>query len=244
MNAIRALLLIIALASCNKESAPDCFKRAGSEATEVREPGTFNRIELRDYIHYELAEDSLYRIEITAPENLIGKITTTIEDGQLLVRNENTCNFVRSFKQRIVVRIYAPSFPDVQNYSTGDLRTTGTIRSAYFKLENRQAAGRIFVRLDNDSASIFTHTGVCDVTLTGSTGTIHLFSQGVGLLDASALFSHSAYVNNSSIQDVQVRCSDYLFALVRLSGNVYAYGNPAQVSRQELSTGRLILVDE
>ncbi|MFN9975774.1 MAG: hypothetical protein ACK58T_38360, partial [Phycisphaerae bacterium] len=73
---------------------------------------------------------------------------------------------------------------------------------------------------------------------------IHLFSQGVGLLDASALFSHSAYVNNSSIQDVQVRCSDYLFALVRLSGNVYAYGNPAQVSRQELSTGRLILVDE
>ena len=242
----RTFIFFIAILciSCNKESAPDCFRKAGDEASELRLLEPFDRIELRDYIHYELTESDVYQVEITGPKNLLHKIECTVNDGQLLVRNTNTCNFVRSFRNAITVRIYAPSFPDIQNYATGNVRTTGTIRTSPFKIENRNAAGEIRLRLDNDSLSVLTHTGVCDVMVEGQCHAANFFSQGVGLLDASGLHAAYAFVNNSSINEVRVRASEYLFALIKLDGDVLVYGNPGFVDEQDEGPGQLIYAGE
>lgn len=234
------IVLALCCMACNKESAPDCFRKAGDEATEQRILESFDRMELRDYIHYELTESNEYKAEITGPKNLLHKIECTTSNGQLLVRNANTCNFVRSFRNAITVRIYAPSFPDIQNYATGNVRTTGTIRTSPFKIENRNAAGEIRLRVDNDSLSVLTHTGVCDVVIEGECHTANLFSQGVGIIDASELHAAYAFVNNSSINDVRVRVSDYLFALIKLDGDIFVYGNPGFVDEQDEGPGQLI----
>jgi len=242
----RIIFIVFALfcAACNKESAPDCFRKAGDEATEERILEAFERIELRDYIHYELTESDKYKAEITGPKNLLRKIECTVSDGRLIVRNGNTCNFMRSFRNAITVRIYAPSFPDIQNYATGNVRTTGTIYTSPFKIENRNAAGEVRLRVNNATLSVLTHTGVCDVRIEGECNTLNLFSQGVGVIDGSALQASYAYVNNSSINAVSVRASDYLFALIRLDGDIYVHGNPGFVDQQDEGPGQLIYAEE
>lgn len=234
------LSIVLLLWSCNKESAPDCFKSAGEATTEKRELFPFTSIELNDYIQIELYDTTSYFVEITAPKNLIPEIETEVREGQLRVRNHNTCNFVRSFKKKLTVRIYAPAFPNIQNKGTGDITGINEIRSSYFKIENHHAAGAIRLQLNCDSTLIATHTGVCDIYLSGVSPKTSLFNQGYGVIDSRNLISSHVFINNSSISDVYAYSTEYLYASLRFSGNIYYLGHPNQVDSEIKGSGHLI----
>lgn len=229
-----------ALISCNKENAPDCFQSAGSYTTVKRDLETFTSIELNDYIQVELYDTNAYFVEITAPRNLIPDIHTDVKMNQLKVENKNTCNFVRSFKNKITVRIYSPDFADIQNRGTGDITSINTLNCTYFKLENRHASGTIKLDLQTDTTLIATHTGVSDCILRGNSGKTSLFNQGLGIIDARALVSNECYVNNSSINDVYVHSNGYMYSAVYFSGNIYYAGQPTLIDFDRRGTGSLI----
>jgi Putative auto-transporter adhesin, head GIN domain len=218
------MILGSVLSSCNKENAPDCFQSAGSFKTVKRNLEAFDMIELRDYIQIELYDTTEYFVEITAPQNLIPEIETNIHNGKLKIENKNTCNFVRSYKNRITVRIYAPQFNDIQNYCTGDIKCINTISSSIFKLENRNAAGTIQLDVDVDSIWIATHTGVSDVVAKGESTITNIF-------------------NNSSINDVYVNTHGYFFALIEFSGNIFYTGVPNHIDSDIKGNGRLVHIE-
>lgn len=234
------IVAIITFLSCNKEHAPDCFQKAGEVKTMWRDIDAFTSLELRDYLNVELVDSSDYAIQLTGPGNLLPEISTEIEQGKLTIENRNTCNFVRSFKNKITVRIFAPDFSDIQNYSTGDITSVGILTSDEFRIDNRNAAGTITVQLDVDTAVISTHTGVCDVVVKGESIITQLFNQGVGVIDARDLHTTDAFVNNSSINDVFVNTNGYFFALIEFSGNVYYTGTPNHIDQSVRGEGRVI----
>ncbi len=233
------IILFILLTGCNKENAPDCFQSAGTQQTVTRHLSPFHIIELNDYIQVELYDTSAYYIEITAPKNLIPDISTKVDDGKLIIANHNTCNVVRSFKHRIRVRIYAPEFPNIQNYGTGDISSINTLVSSFFKIENHHAAGTIRLKLHVDSCLIATHTGVSDCYLVGNCSKTQLFNQGLGVIDARNLISNQSFVNNSSINDVYVNSNDYLYGAIYYSGNIYYTGNPNHIDRSIQGSGSI-----
>lgn len=237
------ILPVLMIFSCNKEKAPDCFQKAGEVKTISRSMEAFHSIELRDYLTIELADSSDFGVVITGPGNLLPEIITEVNDGKLLIENRNTCNFVRSYRNKIVVRIYAPDFSDIQNFGTGDVRTVGVLETPVFKLENRSAAGEIRLTLETDTAIIATHTGVCDVIAEGSSQITQIFNQGVGYIDARKLLTTDAFVNNSSINDVYVNTNGYFFALIEFSGNVYYSGTPNHIDQSVRGEGRLMPLD-
>ena len=219
-------MVLVASTSCNREDAPDCFQRAGEAKTVQRDLDEFYSIELNDYIQYELLDTSYFGVIISAPGNLISDIETQVSDGRLTISNTNRCNFVRSFKNRITVRICAPDFFDIQNYATGDISSVNELTGNRFSLENRGAAGVQRISLRTDTVNIATHTGVSDAVLDGACDVVYLFNQGLGKLDARDLQSNYAFVNNSSLNDVYVYSQDYLYGFIQFSGNIYYVGNP------------------
>jgi hypothetical protein len=240
-----AMVVAIALTmfGCNKENAPDCFQSAGEVTTVKRNIDSFDILELRDYVQIELYDTSTFFVEITAPRNLISDISTEVRDNKLKIENRNTCNFVRSFKNRVHVRIYAPRFSNIQNYSTGNVSCVNVISDPIFKIENRNAAGTIDLHIDADTATVATHTGVCDVKVRGTSLITNLFNQGLGTVDARELITTDAFVNNSSINDVFVNCNGYFFAYIAFSGNVYYNGNPNYIDRDIQGDGKLIAIN-
>jgi hypothetical protein len=234
------LVMLLILSSCNKENAPDCFQSAGAYKTVERSLDVFSTVELNDYIQYELCDTNYYGVVITSPGNLIPDIETEVNDGKLTIHNRNTCNFVRSFKKKITIRICAPTLLHVLNFSTGDIRTVNPIHVSRFLFENRQAAGLHQLEMDADTVDIKTHTGVCDVILTGNANEVFLFNQGLGILDARTLNASKAFVNNSSINNVYVNANDYLFSFIRSSGSVYYSGSPEIIDADIQGQGRLI----
>jgi hypothetical protein len=237
---IVAITLLLCVVSCNKENAPDCFQSAGEYTTIERGLDSFVTVELNDYIQYELCEATFFGVVITAPRNLIPDIETEVKDGRLIIHNRNTCNFVRSFKKKITIRICAPSFTDVQNFSTGDIRTVNAMRSSKFLMENRDAAGVHQLEMDADTVIINNHTGVCDVVLQGRTQVVALFNQGLGTLDARAVTASKAFVNNSSVNKVFVNSTDYLFTVINSSGSVYYSGSPSLIDLEIQGQGQLL----
>jgi hypothetical protein len=216
---VTALLLLVA---CSKPSAPDCFQSAGDNALEVRTIASVRSIEFRDDIDYELSQADQWSVQVEGPKNLLNDIETSVEGQKLFIRNNNTCNWVRSYKKRIRIRVYGPlSTLYVENFSTGGVKSVGTLQLDTLVWNNRQAAGTIELELDNAFASIQSHTGVADVNLHGAVEKLELFNQGVGVMDARKLMAQNAFVNNSSINDVYVNAVSYLFAYGQYSGNVY-----------------------
>lgn len=204
----------------------------------------WSQIELRDYLQIELVDSSEQFIEIEGPGNLLGDIETSVQQGKLMIRNNNTCNFVRSYKHRITVRIFSPAFPDIQNYGTGDVKSLNRLVSSSMKFENRDAAGNIQLEVLTDSMIVATHTGVCDVVISGQSNITTLFNQGLGVVDARNLESTDSFVNNSSINDVYVNSNGYFYGHITYSGNIYYTGNPNYIESNILGRGRIMRLQQ
>jgi hypothetical protein len=226
------MIVLSVIVSCNREDAPDCLQRAGEVKSVQRDLDDFTSIELNDYIQYELLDTAYFGVIITAPGNLISDIETDVIEKKLSIRNSNKCNFVRSYKNKITIRICAPDFRDIQNYATGDITSVNVLSGNRFSLDNRNAAGVQRISLQTDTVNLASHTGVSDAILLGDCDVVYLFNQGVGKIDARALVSNYAFVNNSSLNDVFVFSQNYLYGYIQFSGNIYYGGNPEGVDRE------------
>lgn len=235
-------LCMLVLTSCDKESAPDCFKKAGEEVTVRRDLDAFYEIEITDYLFIELIQSADRHIEVVGPKNILPKIITEVSDGKLFIENKNTCNFVRSFKNRVTIKIYAPSFTYITNRGTGDIKSIGELSGTYFKIENKHASGKIEIEFVGDSLAAYTQTGVSEMIIKGEVTKAELFNQGLGMMDARDLQSHEAYVNNSTINDIYVNTDGYLFGRIDFSGNIYVRSNPTQIDQAITGSGKIIAI--
>ncbi len=238
------IILVVAsllLFGCDKEDAPDCFQKAGNEATVVRElDHRIRKIEITDMIELELVQSEENFIEITGPENLLPEIITEYSNGdELKISNDNTCNFVRSFKVKFTVRIYS-DVEEILNLGEGSITSINTIERDYFLLENEQTSGDIDLDFNCDSVFVLMHNGVSKIHLSGSAQETHLYHNGLGTFDASNLISEYTSVNQSSINDIHVHSNHYLFVYLSSRGNAYYSGSPSNIDLDREGSGELI----
>lgn len=242
----RSLILLLVIGwmlSCNRESAPDCFQTGGVDASEHRILSAFDKIELRDYIHYELLQSSDYAVEINGPRNLLNDIITDVKDGKLLVSNGNTCNFVRSYKRGITVRISAPRFGAIDHFGSGDVSSIDTLNQSRFEMNFRHATGHVNLKLHCDSVSLLMHTGSADCNASGFAKTTELFANGLGFLDASGLNTDNVFIRQSSIQTLKAQATGYMYCLILSRGDVQMFDHPQGADIEDLGSGDLVFMN-
>lgn len=231
------------LLACNREDAPDCFQAGGEERNVYRLLPNFNAIELRDYIQFEFAQSEEYAVEIRGPGNLLNDIVTDVRDGKLFISNQNTCNFVRSFKRKIYVKIYAPRFGEIDHYGSGDVSSADTLYQSRFLMNFRHATGHADLKLHCDTVSIFMHTGSADCVASGFANTTELFANGLGFLDASDLHSTNVFIRQSSIQTLKARGTAYMYCRIQSRGDVVMYEQPIDSDVENFGSGELIFMN-
>lgn len=230
------------LSSCNKPDAPDCFQKAGNEATITRLlDSPPNRIHLEDNIDLEIFWSDQNYVEITGPENLIPEITTHTKNGFVWISNENTCNFVRSLNPTFVVRLYLQ--PDFLEYmGAGNVSSPIPIEGSFFTMDIQDASGRLELSFASDSIECLVSSGVSDVRLSGSTRVAGLFNQSLSVLNASQLESEITLINSNSINDIHAKALEYLYVNLQSSGDVFVHGNPS-VESVITGSGSLIITE-
>ena len=235
-----ALCALVFLFSCNKENAPDCFKTAGEVQTETRDLGSFTQLELNSNLKYELIDTNFCGVEIQGPKNLLPKIDAQLSNGILKIENTNTCNFLRSYEHTIRVKLYFDSLTNIQNFSTGSVVSLNELKGSKLVIENKHANGRVELRLNCDTVYCGSPAGANDSYLSGTVNIAQLYSDAYGIIHAESLNANQVYINNSSLQPIYAKASDYAFVQIEDAGNVILKQTPALYDYVRNGSGELI----
>ena len=78
----------------------------------------FHVLELNDRIDLVLEERAVGTLSVEAGRNLLGQVETEVRESMLVISDRNTCNWVRSFKPRITVRVsdFSGRFPHTERH--------------------------------------------------------------------------------------------------------------------------------
>jgi Putative auto-transporter adhesin, head GIN domain len=234
-------LSVLLLSGCQREQWDDCITSAGPMRDEERSVGDFHTIDLDDRVDLVIEERAFGSVSVEAGNNLLGQITTEVNDGILSVRNEMRCNWVRSFKPRVTVHVPVDQVAKLVLRGTGNVTCADTIIRDRFELEQWSAQGSTDLLLNVTSCSIALHSGAGDVTVHGRCmQTADLFSGIQGAIDATDFQSRFVNVNNSGIADIRCWVTEQLDVQLRDVGDVYYRGDPFNVQSTITGSGSLI----
>jgi hypothetical protein len=232
--------VVVTAASCTKEHMGDCFKSTGDIVTEERSLATFDQLEINDHI-FVFIEQGPQRIEVEAGENLQEFVTTDVtSDGTLVIENTNRCNWVRSYKKKVNVRIWVPNLSKITQNGTGDVLGTGTLNFPIFEYNTIGGPGDLEMTLNSDSASFFLETGPGDVHPSGMANYMYVYHSGNGFANCSNFLVDTVHVNNTSTGDFRVHSNKFLNVEIYNSGDVFYKGQNGDIRTNITGSGELI----
>ena len=236
-------VLCLAMVGCNKPGAPDCFKSAGDDSVEVRLQGVeVESLDIADLFVTEIypTEDEP-SVVILGPNNLIEEIDTNFENGELTIRNNSTCDWVRDLSIRMKVRIYTSSLNHINYNGTGGLSFADTLNTPYFRFDSDEGVQDAHLLLNSDSTEIVIQEGQCNVFLEGRAWKLSIFNRGLGKVLTSECESEVVLCHNAGPNLMEVRSYFYLYAKIASSGNIAYQGDPdVQLDVDPSATGQLI----
>jgi hypothetical protein len=240
MKIIPALIIIVLLLNgCNKDNGV-CVSPTGKTITRERQALSFRSVEVNDNINLILTQDTaVNRIIVEAGENLIDGITTEIDSGKLVLRNQNSCNWLRSFKVPVNVYLTFTRLDTIIFQAAGNITCTNDWKNYSVYMEVIEGAGKIDLKIQAYRSYFMVRYGTTNINLTGNSEVSTLISYGFGPLHAENLISKFNYISCYSSNDMFVYSSIDLAVEIGNIGNVYYRGDPATISTKYFSEGRL-----
>lgn len=204
----------------------DCLKSTGSVVTEIRELGEFNRIEVFDNANVFIHFGESTKAEIEAGSNLLKLIETEIVGETLYIRNNNKCNWVRSFEVPINIHLTCTNLNEIVARGVGNIETVDTINNYEFFAEQWESSGTVKLRLNTSGVYLKSNTGPADFECIGNTDYLYAYSSSYGIFKLEELTSGDAYIWNKGTGDIYVNASNSLEIILDYIGDVYYTGNP------------------
>lgn len=237
LTAIAPFILLL-ITSCDEK--PDCFKGTGPLTSEERSTTTIRHIELLCNADVIIHPDTVNRIKVTAGANLIGKIETEIKDDMVWIRNNNHCNWVRSFDPTIKVEIWTDDLLTIRtDDSNGDVTFSDTLHVHEFRFDSFSSLGIYHLLLDADIATLALHNGPADFYGEGNIEVAYYYSSGYGIMDFRNITADLIFMNNRGTNDMFVNAQSRIEARIEDSGDIFYRGNPV-VQKVITGSGRML----
>jgi len=239
---IKILILVMALSltQCGKDEGT-CISSTGKTITQDRSGTPYHYVEVNDNINLILTQDSVNTgITVEAGENLIDGITTDISNGRLVLKNTNSCNWLRSFNIPVNVYLNFTQLDTLIFRAAGNITCTNewTNYSVFFNVI--EGGGQADLKLNVFRSFLYIQYGTVTVNVTGFSQVTYISSRGYGPMHAENLYSKFTYASTYSPNDVFVNAIVELGVEIGNIGNVYYRGDPAEISTNIIGGGKLI----
>ena len=220
----RSLFIVFLLALFVSSCKPAPWTN-GKPTTETRYfDEEISTIHVYHDINVILIEDDEFRIEVTTGENLMEKITSTVENGVLYLKNENIRNWIRSYDYPLEVKIYHNSINKVNYESWGDLKSEGYICQDTlnrFDLIIHHGSGNIDLKVNTKIMILYSYDGTAKATVEGSADYTDIYHNARNNIYAKDLVSKNARARVYYEGSVYVNAVNKLEALVDDFGSIY-----------------------
>jgi hypothetical protein len=231
---------MLGFTACEKEHCLDCFKGTGEIITEERTLENFNTINLSDRMNLYIQQDTVDKVIVEAGEKLISSVITEVDDGVLTIRDDNKCNWVRSYKKEINVYLHCSNLFMINYYGAGNVKSTNTIVSDSLALNFWDGSGVITLNVNCMMVKVALHTGPGDAEISGNTQYAAYYTRGNGQIRCSDLKSVNSDIDSKGTNDCYINCTGHLFARIGYIGNVYYSGSPTIIESEITERGQLI----
>jgi hypothetical protein len=174
---------------------------SGVGATELREVGRFDSIDMRGPVDLVVRLGTPQRVEVIGDDNLVGRCLTTVDDRTLEVRMEQGSY---RFRSGMSVAVTVPALKAVRVAASSDV-AIHDFAGPELRLEV---------------------SGSGDISASGTVDRLRAVVSGSGDLDLADLVARTALVSVSGSGDVDVHATESLDAAVSGSGDVRYGGAP------------------
>jgi hypothetical protein len=237
-NSIYSLVFLAAASflvnSCG--SIWDCIDGNGNPESEQRLVTEFSGVENTTSFNVEVIYDSVYSVEVTADDNILQLINTSVRGDKLIIDTDN--NMCINFGSSVDVEIHMPVLNSIELSGSGNMNIFD-FDCESLEIEN-SGSGNI------DMTGIYATTtvdirvdGSGDVSISGKAHRGDYTVSGSGNIDAEDLLVDEcyAYISGSG----NIHCFAYLLldATIDGSGDIIYGGSPDEVVQTINGSGRI-----
>ena len=236
---ISIVILMSFLQACNKQEGT-CITNTGTIIVQDRQVGDFDSISMNDNVNLILTQDTVNKVKVEAGQNIIQGITTRVVDHLLIIHNQNTCNWLRSYHSPINVYISIKNLWKVIYNSSGNLTSANAIASDIFIVDAWGGCGTIDLDLNIKDGFFLQHMGTANFILRGRCNINSLYAGDFGSFQCQELHSGYTFIKNYGSNDCYVNATRYLDATIGSIGNIYYSGEPDTLYTHIYGSGEVL----
>jgi hypothetical protein len=207
-------LTLLAAAGCGVSVPGPTVVGSGNSASEDRGVGDFHGLVVQTAILATVSIGSPQKVTVTADDNILSMVSTTISNGELKVSIQGSV----TIRTPIQVDIVVPELDSMAASSAARIEATGVTADA--------------LSVSVDSAGT--------VNATGQATSLTVSAQSSGGTDLSGLPVQSVQANVASAGRATVNASSSVSGRVESAGMLTIMGNPPQVNVETDSAGRVV----
>ncbi|MFH6768709.1 head GIN domain-containing protein [Gaetbulibacter aquiaggeris] len=240
------ITIVVLLFSCNSENAGDCFQTTGNMIQEEIALDTFDKILVNRDVELILKEGNTQKVVIETGKNLLNDIEAIVADGQLILSDNNSCNYVREYA---VTKVYvtSPNIEEIKSSTQYDISSDGvltypnlTILSKDYNVQNSYTVGNFKLEIDASSFNVVLNN-LLNAYITGKTDYLNVtYDSGTSRFEGRNLIAQNVYIWNRSSNDMIINPVLEIKGKISGTGNVICVNRPPIVEVEEQYKGRLI----
>lgn len=240
-----AMLIVFMGASCGPGEDSRCQIAGGEEVTTIQQfsVASIEEVHLHGHLSIDVegtSGDSI-QLEWTGREHWLDHESwARLESGVLELGYEPTCQWTRDLSDRVRLLVRLPYPIPLKLFGQGDFAWQMEDSSRHIRLDAYAFAGEVQLHVEADSCRVALHAGAAIAEVQGGAQVVELFASGLSRLNGSGLTAREAYVNQSGIQPLQFRSSDYAYVMIATAGDVLGgLIPPDQVELERIGSGEL-----
>ena len=247
-NKIIYLAVATILFSCNGDKVPDCFQNAGDIVQQEFQVGSFDKITVFERIELIVKQEATQKVVVETGEYLMNDIKVSVEEGRLILKNENGCNLARDYG---ITKIYvsAPNLTEIRNSSGLTVSSDGILSFPTLDLIAEDFADEGILHTDGDfklqvncDELKVTTNGLSNLYMSGTVNNLIVgFYAGDGRFEGQNLVAQNITIFQRSSNDMIFNPQQSIKGNIRSTGDVILVNEPPVVDVQQFYTGHLII---
>lgn len=244
------LILCFGIMGCGGENTPDCFQAEGDLVREEITLAAFDRITVFENIEMVLIQGGEQSVVIETGEFLRNEVSADVVDGELILRDENNCNFFRDYNTTVIY-VTTPDLIEVRSSTGFPIRSDGplsfsdvTLISESFTVpENETTDGSFDLEFNAGTVRIVVN-GIAFFNLSGTADLLDVtIAAGDSRIEAESMVVQNVNLNHRGSNDILINPQESIQGIIRSTGDVLSFNRPEIVDVEEVFNGRLIFVD-
>jgi hypothetical protein len=200
----------------------DSITGNGEVTTETRALEPFTSVSLKGVMDITISQADTQLVQVIADENLIRYIVTRVENGTLIIMEDEDVS-INSHK-KLEVHVTLKDYMKIENSGVGNIEGSGILILDSLSIVN-DGVGNFDMAFEANSCNA-ENSGVGNLTLNGKCTLYYLDNSGVGNAKTSGLNCEIVHVKASGVGDVSIFATKELYLNKSGVGNLYYKGEP------------------